>query len=494
MSNSTEVSQVVAQGCRNDLLNYGLVMEDKFDINWHHELIADRLQQVYKGLGTKDGLKRLMIAMPPQIANKSTLASKLFPSWALGKNPNLNIIVGSYNATMAKTHSKKAMNLARDPKYEAIFGTRLNPRKRSAEYWGVIGGRDGGYRAFGMKTGITGNPADLCIIDDPIKGREDANSKIMRDKVWDIFTEEVMTRLLPGIGALILIFTRWHLDDPVGRIERELAEQGKKLEDEWEVLHLPAIAEKDEEWTLSDGRKVGRKKGESIWEDRFPADPVLKKIKMNTPATTWAALYQQSPISKETQVFKPEMFQHIEEDVVATKDTVRFLAIDTSSGAGDDYTGFADVRVDRHTGHWYVVAWHEKLTPLELIDKLFHLRQVNRYTRIGMESTMYQKVIEPFLKQEMLRRNEPFYIDELKNKNVSKDLRIFGLEPLYSAGKIFHIKGKCDTLEEELELYGSAPNDDVADALAYIPEMVKEFNTHQNQELEAAVADVPSYE
>ena len=388
-----ETAQVLAQGARESILNLGLMVEDKFDINWHHRLIEDRLLKVYGGLGTRKGLKRLMIAMPPQIANKSTLASKLFPAWALGKNPDLNFIVGSYNATMARSHSKKSMNITREKIYEEVFGTKLNPRKRSADYWGVLGGRDGGYRAFGMKTGITGNPADVCIIDDPIKGREDANSKLMRDKVWDIYTEEVLTRLLPGIGALILIFTRWHLDDPVGRIEQELLARGKKLEDEWEVLHLPAIAEKDEEYKLRDGSTVGRKKGESIWESRFPADPVLQRIKDSMPATTWAALYQQNPISKETQVFKPEMFQQIDEDEVDKRDTVRFLAIDPSSGSGDDYTGFADVRVDTETKKWYVHAWHEKLKPLQLIDRLFELREMNRYAKIGMEGTMYQKVI-----------------------------------------------------------------------------------------------------
>ena len=111
-----------------------------------------------------------------------------------------------------------------------------------------------------------------------------------------------------------------------------------------------------------------------------------------------------------------------------------------------------------------------------------------------MEVTMFQKVIEPFLKQEMLKRNEPFYVEELKNNNVSKDLRVFGLEPMYSAGKVFHISGKCGILEEELELYGAAANDDAADALAYIPDMIKGFNTHQNSELEASTPDVPSYE
>ncbi len=812
-----ETAQVLAQGARESILNLGLMVEDKFDINWHHRLIEDRLLKVYGGLGTRKGLKRLMIAMPPQIANKSTLASKLFPAWALGKNPDLNFIVGSYNATMARSHSKKSMNITREKIYEEVFGTKLNPRKRSADYWGVLGGRDGGYRAFGMKTGITGNPADVCfvagtkvkvkngykniencekgdivlsynndlhkleykkiiatkksirnrlakvtlsdgrsfiatkdhpvfisgkgyikiqdikterkekcwvfedaensrnsmqtlskhfsirmggiyqkseerlyknvllkrmlqqtifnrlwekvqnlwkinwkknkkvlfkkvqtetnktkknklfvlwkkistnklfnkvlfkrlqrrfslngderkkqpklearerdeqiservskkeifdkerpkqkmysmwskrktgcssqrlqsekqqrqqscfslyelpynssqikevaisriefinkieyvydiqvednnnffaedvlvhncIIDDPIKGREDANSKLMRDKVWDIYTEEVLTRLLPGIGALILIFTRWHLDDPVGRIEQELLARGKKLEDEWEVLHLPAIAEKDEEYKLRDGSTVGRKKGESIWESRFPADPVLQRIKDSMPATTWAALYQQNPISKETQVFKPEMFQQIDEDEVDKRDTVRFLAIDPSSGSGDDYTGFADVRVDTETKKWYVHAWHEKLKPLQLIDRLFELREMNRYAKIGMEGTMYQKVIEPFLKQEMVKRNAPFYIEELKNKNLSKDLRVYGLEPMYSSGKIFHIRDKCKVLEEELAMYGSFANDDVADALAFIPDMIKEFNIQQDNVVHYVSPEVPNYD
>jgi len=109
---------------------------------------------------------------------------------------------------------------------------------------------------------------NCLLIDDPIKNREEANSETMRKKTWEWFTSTAFTRLSPN-GVVIVIQTRWHQDDLAGRI------QEMDDDNQWTVLSLPAIAEKDEKYIIK-GREYSRKEGEVLWKDRYSLEEVLK--------------------------------------------------------------------------------------------------------------------------------------------------------------------------------------------------------------------------
>lgn len=162
----------------------------------HHRLLLEKLDHVSR---TPHG--RLMVFMPPGSA-KSTYASVVFPSQYLGREPNRKIILASYGDDLARKMGRRIRAICRQARYQQIFGTRLLDDSRAAQDFGLTNGSE--YMACGILSGVTGNRAHGLIIDDPIKGREQANSKTIRDKTFDAYEDDLKTRLIPG-GSVTLI-------------------------------------------------------------------------------------------------------------------------------------------------------------------------------------------------------------------------------------------------------------------------------------------------
>ena len=129
----------------------------------------------------------------------------------------------------------------------------------------------GVYYAVGVGASATGRGAHLLLIDDPLKGRKEAESEVMRQGLKDWYTSVAYTRLMPG-GAIIIIQTRWHEDDLAGWVSREHPHEG------WEVLNLPAIDDNDQ----------------PLWPEQYPLETLLN-IKRTIGSRDWEALYQQRP-------------------------------------------------------------------------------------------------------------------------------------------------------------------------------------------------------
>lgn len=460
---------LIAKQARNDLISYAMLMDPTYEPNWHHEMIAQKLMDVANG-----SCKRLIIQMPPR-AGKSRLVSELFPSWELGRHPYKEIMLASYSENLSKEFSGRARDLAGEDIYEAIFGKKLRRDRRSKGDWQLTGAAQGkgGMRAVGLNGSITGKGANIFIIDDPIRNRQDADSKTIRDTIWNNYRSAVNTRLKPD-DAIVIVLTTWHLDDIIGRLKENLKERGKKLEDEWDIIKLPALAEEDESWEI-DGEIFERKIGDALWEEHFPKKFIEEK-KKEIGIVEFSSLYQQNPISSETQIFTKEKFQHRSEEDLVGKECQRYLTVDPSVGSGDksDYTGFCDNRVDRDN-FWNIMGWHKRVGPKELIDTLFELHLQNHYDRIGIEETMYEMAIRPFLQQEMIRRNTFLPLIQLKHLQRSKVSRIGDLESRYSAGKVFHLDHMCDDMEEEFLTYPRGVHDDIIDAVAYQVQITEDY-------------------
>lgn len=391
-----------------------------------------------------------MLFVPPR-HGKSELGSIMFPAWYLGKHPEKEIITSSYSADLAQDFGYKTRNLVATQEYQELFNTKLRDDSKSKAKWLTQEG--GGYTAVGVGGAITGRGADILIIDDPIKNREEAESQTVRDKVWSWYTSTAYTRLEKN-GAVILILTRWHKDDLAGRLLKAQEEGG----DKWEVVKFPAIATSEEFF---------RKEGEALWADKYDLK-ALKQIKNTIGVYDWSALYQQEPVSSETQEFKQEYWQYRTIEEVLALSTRNTLTIDTaiSQKASADYTGFCLNFTDREN-KWNIKAWKKKLSPLELIDDLFSLQETFRLESIGIEKTIYLQAIKPFLDEEMRKRNKFLNIVELQHNQTAKETRIRALLPRYESHSIFHIAGQCSDLEEEQINFPKGVHDDVLDAEAY---------------------------
>lgn len=265
-----------------------LDMAGKYRLAQHLQIIDAALCDVEAGR-----CKRLIIEVPPR-HGKSLLSSKYFPAWFLGRNPDRRVILASYGADLASDFGRAARDVL-EAWGERVFGVKVSAKSSAANRWDIDGHR-GGMITAGVGGPITGRGADVLIIDDPIKNREDAESKGIRDKQWGWFTSTAYTRLEPD-GAIIVIQTRWHEDDIAGRLQQEAAAGGEQ----YRVIRLPAIADDDAD-------ELGRAKGEALWPTRYGLDR-LQQIAAAVGSYVWNALYQQRPVAPEGNLLRKTWFE-----------------------------------------------------------------------------------------------------------------------------------------------------------------------------------------
>lgn len=460
----SEEDQLVVNQARDNLVDFEIATDPRYTPNWHHDLIGGELEHIEK-FGDRD-YKILIVTVPPR-HGKSRQCSIDFPAWFLGKKPEREVIIASYSADLAHGFGGKTRDKVDSPYFKAIFpNVRLKEDEKAKGRWGIEqynkekrqwGATDGGYTAAGVGGAITGRGADVFLVDDPVKNAEEAESPLMREKVWEWWTSTAFTRLHPQ-GVMIIIMTRWHLDDLAGRILAD-PEFGPMTK----VIKLPAIANKD-------GKS--RKAGQALWPERYPVE-ALEKIKTVVGPYVWASLYQCSPVLTEKQEFKPEWYKYIEEQELESMQTANYLTVDTamSKKAQADSCGFCDNSVDREE-FWNLRAWRAKLGPEELVDTLFALHEKRQYSAIGIEKTTYTDGLKPFLDAEQRKRRKFLPIVEMMHKGTAKEIRIRSVIPRYAAGSIRHIEGQCDALEEEQMNFPNGMHDDVIDALGYQDQIV----------------------
>jgi len=262
----------------------------------------------------------LIMAMPPR-HGKSEYCSRYLPAWFAGKFPDKRVMLGSYEADFAAQWGRRARNTLEEFGLH-LFGVSVAGDSSAANRWGIAG-REGGMQTAGVGGPFTGKGADLLIVDDPIKGFEEAASETWRDKTWEWWLQNAYTRLEPG-GTAIIIATRWHEDDLTGRILEEMKNGGEK----WKLVRLPAIAEEED--------AIGRRKGEALWDARYPlAD--LERIKLTLGPHRFEALYQQNPSPPEGGMFKREWFEIVDADAcpVMFDSLVRAWDFAGTEGDGD---------------------------------------------------------------------------------------------------------------------------------------------------------------
>ncbi len=168
---------------------------------------------------------------------------------------------------------------------KGIVSTRLRHDVSAAHMWSTVD--NGGMITTGIGGAMAGKRVDLLLIDDPVKNHQEAFLKSIRDRHWDWYQSVAYTRLSPD-AAVIVIMTRWHEDDLIGRL---LGQMAKGEGDHWDVVSLPAIAEDEND-------ALGRKIGEPLWPERFPLE-ALERIKRAVGSYVWASLYQQRPYASE---------------------------------------------------------------------------------------------------------------------------------------------------------------------------------------------------
>lgn len=399
-------------------------------------------------------LRRVIVTMPPR-HGKSERVSKTFPAWHLGRHPHDEIIVSSYSVDLSRGFSRLARQAVVDSK-DVFDGVELDPNNAGAESWGILGTR-GGLHAAGVGGPITGKGARIAIIDDPLKNAEEANSQTMRDKVWEWYQSTLYTRLTPD-GAIIVVMTRWHEDDLVGRLlAKEAAEikDGSHVGERWTVIDYPAIAEP--------GDRLGRAVGEALWPQRGFDEAWAKVTKSNVGSYVWNALYQQRPSAAEGAMLKREWWKYYD--------------FDPKLKQWDEMAQSWDCTFKDSDGSDYVVGqvWGRIGANKYLLDQWRARADINATMQAIINMTAkWPKARAKYIED---KANGPAIIQLLKariggiiavNPEGGKIARVSAVAPEIEAGNVYLPEGKpwVQDFVEEAAAFPRGANDDQVDAMS----------------------------
>ena len=280
-----------------------------------------RKVQTFVETDTGHAFDVMIIELPPQ-HGKSMGITETLPSWYEGKRPEKRTIEISYNQTYARKFGRKNREKVRAFGAD-LFGVQLNRERNAADEWEIYG-HAGGMISRGVDTGITGNPCDLMIIDDPIKSSMEADSETYRRRLADMWETGCKTRLSAG-AKVILILTRWHEEDLAGYLIRTVPDV--------EVLRLPCEAEEND--------PLGRPVGAALCPELGKGDKWLKEFKASFTSTqgsrAWNALFQGRPTSAEGNLIRREWWKYYEELPPRMAQTIMSVDASFKDDKGDDF-------------------------------------------------------------------------------------------------------------------------------------------------------------
>lgn len=406
-----------------------------------------------------------MVFMPPGSA-KSTYATVRFPAYIMGRwdaaGVQKSVICASYGQDLANSFGRKVRNLVRTPEYRSIFpDTILSQDSQSKSEWETARGNN--YKSVGVGAGITGRRGDLGLIDDPVKGRKDADSETVRASTWEWYKTEFLTRLKPG-SPQIFILTRWHEDDLAGRILPETwkGESGlitARDGNQWYVVCLPAEAR--------EGDLLGRKPGEWLWTEWFSPGwwTQTKRTMTLTGLRDWNSLYQQVPTPDEGIFFKREWFKrfHLGSEPATTKHLSSDYAVTEGDG---DFTELSIWGVDAADDLYALDWWYAQATSDVWIEAALDLIQKHKPMIALGESGVIRRAIEPQLNKRSRERGV-YFRQEWLTRSGDKAAMARAFQARAAMGKVYIPYGEWgDRLINQLCGFPAGTYDDAVDNCA----------------------------
>jgi hypothetical protein len=340
-----------------------------FYINWYIQAIAYHLEQVRLGR-----IKRLIINLPPRFL-KSLISSIAFPAFVLGHDPTRRLLVISYGLDLSDKFAYDSHRLVSSDLYRGIFpGTRFLRNAASQ----ILTTRQGERFGTSIDGSLTGLGGDIIIIDDPLK-QADAESDSKREHVNDIYKNTIQSRLNDNEnGAIVIVMQRLHMDDLCGTV--------LKHSDDWTVLSLPLIAERDERIQIGDDLYHERRAGDLLHPEYFSQRRVNER-RSQLDEKTFAAQYQQCPLQPLGVMIKRHSIQRYEQlptsiqsyRVIQAWDTA--IKIDPTS----DYSVCVTLLVDDRRNFYVLDVLRRRLLYHELKAHAFAQARKYRPDSISIE-------------------------------------------------------------------------------------------------------------
>lgn len=395
----------------------------------------------------------LIVNTPPQHGKSITLTES-FPSWYLGRNPEKRVILAAYNEEFAERFLRRNKEKVK-AKGQNIFGIEVGNIDRATEF--ELSNGKGRIISRGLRSGITGNPGDLIIIDDPIKDKTEAYSPTFREQVWGAWLGSVKTRLSAG-AKVIIIMTNWHFDDLASRI----AERETNVT----AIRLPVEAGEDDPLGRSPGDALCPELGkDKAWLEEF------KQAYMTDPdggSAAWAAMFMCSPLILGGNIVKRDWFMTYKPEDI-TEWGVTTISVDAAfkGGAGND---FVAITVWSKLGANYYLR-HVSNKKLDFPQTLTELRTIKAlypeaFTVLVEDKANGSAIIAT------LRKEMPGVVGV--NPRGGKEARVNAVSGVIESGHVY-IPERAPWKEEYLDqfsLFPAGKHDDMVDsstqALSYM--------------------------
>lgn len=298
--------EIVKAAARIDLLAFSRYMKPQLDIQPFHKRYYKVLNMFAYGK-----IKKLIVTIPPQ-HGKSEGSSRNLPAFILGLNPDKKVVIGSYSTTFVRDFNRDVQKIIDTPEYNELFPETFLSRSNKVTYRSVYQrnsdviecvGHTGGLRVVGRGGALTGKPVDIMILDDVYKDAMEANSPVIRKAAWDWYVNVVKSRL-HNDSQEIIVFTRWHSEDIIGKLEEIEKIIDVTSDDDlnnipaeaWIRINFEAI--KTTEKTEFDSRNPG----EVLWEKRHNLQKLLAKRMLDK--VQFDCLYQGAPGSAVGKLYK----------------------------------------------------------------------------------------------------------------------------------------------------------------------------------------------
>lgn len=429
-------------------------LQDFIRLHWQDYRTAKHIDALVKKLEAveRGEIKRLIIDLPPR-CSKSVHASEYLPPWFIGRDPSRQVIMTTYSGEFSEDWGGKVRDLIQSPITSAVFPDLImKPGSKAKNHFTTTA--RGEYSAVGIGGAIVGRGANLFIVDDPVKNREEAESETIRAKIISWFKSTAYTRLMPG-AAIIVMMTRWHCGDLVGWLLKEFPGV-------WDTLILPAIAEEND--------PLGREEGEALWPEMFPIE-TLNDIRATLGSYEFGAQYQQHPAPIEGGLFKINWFNRygvmpsFPEAIVHSYDT------GTKTGADNDPTAFGCWHAHSH-------GWYLKEVIRERIDHPSRKRMViNMAARDNPTVILIEEEGNGIALIQDLRADPQcahLNVVGIPVKGKSKEVRAIAVTGVVESGRAYlpNVAPWLADFEHELKSFPNVEHDDQIDqmtqALSYM--------------------------
>lgn len=415
----------------------------------------------------RNGKSTFLVVKMPFRHGKSTILSRYLPAHFLGEFPNDEVMLVTYNMSLAETFSRFARNLIRTPEYREVYpDVQINHENGGVQQWGIEG-HIGSCCASGLTSGLTGKGYHLGLLDDYCSGRAEAESEVMRDSAWEHFTNDFLTRRAP-VSITIVLATPWHVDDIIGRIEQRIDPNNEKYDKEFPKFKIVSFPAKDGDVDIMEKGRMVHKHYEYLFPERFSAEWYKQQF-ASLGDYSASALLQCNPQMRGGNLIDVSKIKY--HDTLADFPNTRYyrlwdLAHTSRQTQKDDpdWTSGTLLAYTKIAGLWHL--WIKDVARIrgKAPERDNFIRMVSDKDGMGVSIVVENSVDSKDAVSSMQEILKGKRVVKPINISIDKVARVGYIEPIFEAGNV-HILRSAWNLDwlEEVKAFPSGKHDDQVD-------------------------------